>query len=719
MQTQYNIYLGGNLVPSPDNIEALMLELSFENGSPEEVLNATKLIWKGANAVIVNNWYNQGLTGGYGIFEGIPLLITVCDSNDVAFNGICDLTGQTKWNCDIVQVDIRDTRTDMVKQLFDSVTFTTLATCGTLLGGVSGTSVGPYTASVAGVRTAGLWINAQPEAMGGDYAEIIYQNNDIPDYAQFFMMVISIYEMVQQLVHITKLMISFVAGLILQFGTIVGALAIIADVLLLIGYILEIVAMIFVLIDLFEMALDYLVSPFQTKLAMRAITLLERACAYFGIQFSSTILENYPFNELCIMPSKRAWNINQNITRSVVMGTVTSYNSNQRMNYDEVYNFQHGGYADGYYDGTVNQLLHSLEDMFNAKAKVILNSSGQPVLYFERWDYFYDLANYQLPNVSQQAPFAQDYTTNAADIAANYMVRWATDNSDMNTYNDNDGSSCYYQVAPKVISNPLNVTLKNLKEIDFEFSHATKKDQLTAVESIFNDVWNDFISIPNAISSAINSGTHAINQILNIFGLPDIPSIPPIPGNPLGGQFGDCTPGQKCCNDNVMLLYNNITDTPKAFILGARVINMSNPIPGYNPVTGYAIAANNKGMCDMSQPNLSARALMRDFHYSSLVASVYPANAPWSGNNTSPGGDYYNQWRKYTDIDIPLCCSDYELIYNNNIIKDYNNNFGRVDSLKWNVYQGSATIDYRTNIPYTYNLQYSYIVDGVTNLLSL
>lgn len=697
MQTNYNFFINNVLVPPPDNWAELEGDLSFENGSPEAVLNATKLIWKGKNAKLLNTAKNSGLIGGTGIFEGPSLRIETCNSQDVFFNGICDLTApDTQWNCDIVNTTIRDKRIDTINALLDSISFAFLAT--TAANG--GPTTGPY---------AGAWINAKPAGLGGDYLEVLYQNNNVPDAIEFFTMVLSMYNMVKEAIKIAN----DISGIITGIGaaaTLVGLGGVALGVLELIGAVAGLILTCFALVDLFQMAIDYLISPVMTKLGMNANTMLTRACQYFGIQFSSSILQSAPYSNLCILPSKRAWLINQSTTRSVTFGFLSTYNTNQRMMYDEVYNFQHGGFAYGYFDGTIGDLLRALEEMFNAKAKVINNSSGQPVLYLERWDYFYDLANYSLPNISQQAPFGNPYKTNANEIAANYLVKYATDSSDFNTLNDYQGTSCYYTASPKVITNPLNVTLINLKEVNLQFAQATRKDQPTAVESIFNDVWNDLVAIPNAIINALNSIVATTNKIINIFG-GTVKTIPKYPTNPFSISLG------------CLYLYNNVTDTPKALLLGARISIYNFIFSSGNPsgVTGYLIDPNNKGQQNVLAPNLSAYSLMKNFHYSSLVSSIYPPAQIWGGSyaNAKAGQAYYNQWEVYDNNDIPLCCKDYNLIYQNNIIKDYNGNFGRVDSLKWNPFKGLAKITYRINNPYTYNIYTSYMIDGITSQTTL
>lgn len=694
---QMSFYLDGVLVPPPDNWQDLETELSFENASPQAVLNATKLVWMGENAAFLNTWYNKGLyAGGLGIYEGPSLVIYACSTQDVIFNGICDLTDRdTTWSCDKVLVRIRDKRTDTIYQLLDQVTFGALAN-------PSFTGTGPY---------GGAWINPKPASLGGDYEEILYQNNNIPDYVEFFTMVLAIYNMVEEAIKIANDISGIIAG-IAAAGTVVGLGGVALGVLELIGAVAGLILVCFALVDLFEMAVDYLVSPVFTKLGNSPLTMLQRACTYFGIKFQSSILTNVPWTSLLHMPSKRAWDFNQTSTRSVFFGFLSTYNTNQRMEYDELFNWVHTGYAYGYPDGTIGQFLRDLEPVFNAKAKVIVDSSGVPTLYFERWDYFYNLSSLTLPPISTEAPFRNPNRTNASELAANVNLMWQTDTTDLNTLHFYTGTSCMYQASPKVVKYQQNVTLQNLNETILPFALAHRKDQLTATESIFNQVWNDLVSIPNVLIGAINGVIHFVNRVIRIFGGGPIGTIPTLPSNP----FGLNTVG-------VMYLDHHMTSVPKLLLAGTynTVYNVLNSLHQPNPVRGWTIDPNNKGLVNMASPNLSARSLMKEFYYSNLVQSVYPPARPWSGSyaSTRAGQPYYNQWQLYDEQKIPFCCRDFEVLLNNNIIYDNAGRYGRVYTCKYNSFKGQATLDYGINSPYTFNLNICYIVDGVTNLAAL
>ena len=236
------------------------------------------------------------------------------------------------------------------------------------------------------------------------------------------------------------------------------------------------------------------------------------------------------------MPQKQAWVTNQSLARELMTGLSMGGTVQQRMEYDDLYNLHNNGTtgsgeqslaAYGYYDGTPSDLIASLEKVFNAKAKIIANpANGLPVLHFERWDYQYNTPQFTMPNISH-GPFNNTgesrsaFGTNAAELQASYFIKYAMDDSDLNTYNYYEGTSCmattqltptsWYYTTPlygvALAGSTYPVLLKNLADIEFEFAQAYRKDKLTAVEEIFGDmllalapIINPFVSVINGIS---------------------------------------------------------------------------------------------------------------------------------------------------------------------------------------------------------------------------
>ncbi len=700
------------LVDQPDNWQALMIELGFENNSPEAVLNATKLIWKGQTAGSLNTYVKNGISGGLGIFEGIPLVIKVCNSQEVVFDGIIDLTDpETKFSCDIIQCKIRDKRMDMVNQLMNSVSFAYLAT--------------PISQSGAGI------INPKPQSLGGDYVVIPYQRNDIPDHIQVLMLGFLIYNVTEKIedagTRLGQLVGGDTAAAAIDTADVLNGFdATVLGIFEIIGFVVYIAVMVDILYQLIKEAFNYLVSPVYTKFGMNALTMIQKACSYFGITFQSTILQNAPFNNLVIMPQKTAWSDNRSFVNTLFSTLSAGSTVNQRMEYDDLYNWTHNGNstnfgAYGYYDGTPGDLLRALEEMFNAKAKIIMNNLGQPVLHFERWDYQYALSTYTLPNISDQVPFNSKglfnstgysqsaFATNASEIPSNYEVSFQLDQQDLNTYNSYEGNRCFCTTRPITISAVKNVLLQHLVQRNIPFAHAFRKDQNTTAEIILTPIWSAAANIINIVGAVINLFIGIYNFIVsNVLGLPPLQYITPISSQPPFSLKGH------------MLLTEHTTTSPKIFIASSSQSYASLPFGDWQgrSFTGVTIDPNNRGQVNMSLPNISSRALMRDFHYSSLPQTLVPAN-PSFATPYAPGSPYFNQYLMYKNQQIPMCCSEYSLVKNNNEITTFDGRKAKVLSLRWNIFKGMADLDYKIQQQYTKNLQTTFTIDGkiVTNAL--
>jgi len=690
-------YIGTPLqqVPEPDNWQNLELELSFENNSPDAVLNQTKLIWKASNAELMNAWVKSGLEGGVGIFEGIPLVIKVCNTQEIAFEGIIDLTdSETKFACDTVQCRIRDRRMDMVSQLMDSVSFAYLTTS--------------VEAGGAGI------INPAPIQNGGDYVVIPYQINDIPEYVQLISLCLVIFTVIDKFNEVKEQLQGLIDGTIAAAGT-AGYGGALLGILEIVFYVLYLIALVIIIYELLKAAFQCIVSPVFSKFGMYAKTLLEKACAYFNIGFSSSILQQAPFDRLVIMPQKSGWANNDSLAITLfhsVLGTSV----NKRIEYDDYYNWQHNGSSSGnfkdlaaygYYDGTPGDLIRALSEMFNAKAKIIMATNGNPVLHFERWDYQYNLASYQLPPISDQTPFNSNglfnntgysqsaFATNASELPANYEVAYSIDSNDLNTLGVYEGTRCFCTTRPITVIKTQNVLLQHLVQRQIPFSLALRKDKETFSEIMLGPLWSIGAVIFNTAAYIVNLIQDVYNTLANIFSFTPLSSVQYIPLNPPFASVGH------------MLMSNHITSVPKVFIATTndgtgQSYNNYFDYTGRN-MSGVLIDPNNRDI-------LGARSLMKNFHFSSLPQTKVPPapyNSPYIADE-----DYFNQWLIYKGQQFELCCEDYSLIKNNNIITTSDGKFGKCDSIKWNPFKGIGNIDYRVRYQYTNNLATSFVIDG-------
>jgi len=703
--------------PQPDNWENAMIELSFENLEPEGVFNMTNLVWKGQTAGIMNAWLLGGRTGDVGIYEGIPLQIYLCTTNELVFDGIIDLTDpETKFSCDIVSVKIRDKKMDMFNQLFGSISYTLLES---------------LSAGQPGCITAGCVTGTSYSGLGaGDYVPIAYQRNDIPNMQtilQCVMIMWQIWEMVQAIENAIEKGIDYLMDAIAGYPAI-GDI-IVNAALSILYFVLAALISAFAL-SLTLAAINCLIAPVLVKFGMYANTLIQKACDYFGIGFSSSILGGNAYgtittgdptySRLVLMPQKSAWAMNENFSIQI-KNLLSAGTLDRMMEYDDGYNLSNGGYAYGYYEGTPQQLINSLEEVFCAKAKIINDSLGRPVLHFERWDFQYQQSQYSLPNISDQVPFNSKglfnitgisqsaFSTNADEIMANYSVSYALDNNDYNTLNYYDGTSCFCTITPNtytgaalVGTSSSHVLLKGIKEIQFEFSKAKRKEFEQPLEKLFAAAYQFIVTTLEITLTPVTLGL--IFAVTNSWPTPSALNF---------------------TKTGHLYLSGDSTSQPKMFIAGAtQTYKGTFKTPWFSRTfTAVTVDSNNTGQTNIGASNLSARTLFKLFHYSKLPKYTTPPGGSYaSPYNTNTVG--YNQWLVYKNQTVPMCCADYDVIKNNNYILvpfmqgmptsgiASTNLIAKIDSVRFNPFKGQAVIDYRVMVPYTFNISEQFNVDG-------
>lgn len=658
-------YINNVIAPPPDNWQELEVELDFTNNSNDATIRATVLEWKGANAAVLNQWFAGGLNNQYGIFEGIPFQIQACNGV-VIFDGCIDTTSpETTWTCDIVKAAIKETqRAYFLNDLAQGFTFAYLQDAQSRNTGAAGfTPINPRT----------------------DYVSIPYIISNVPDYMQVLLLSVALVQLIQLVSSTTssdlikkfrdlvqkvadEWVMTAAAAIDRSFASAVKHAGLATFYTLqLAALILYIRSVILAIISLVISIQEALISPVRYKYGMKVLTLFQKACSYLGYQFSSSIIgPTGKYKDLILIPKKQAYSYNA----SGQDRALTSFNavfsalglgslSSGRKNYDDEVNYPN---VYGYYEGTFTQLIVDMEKVFNAKI-AIKNVGGQNILYFERWDFFNNTAAYTLPDVSTEAPFDNPYGTNASEISSNYYLKWALDNSELNTYDIYDGTSCQMQLYANNIGNQKNNLLKNLTEIPLPFALTRRK---------INTSWFEYFL--QAVFLIIRIPLQVLNAL--VFG-------PTLPNWTIQNRTG------------YMLLSCDFTSIPKLLIGQQKGSNDRNGIPIWivSPNSN-----NGKGTSQIGY--LDAFTLMKDFH-----------SASWA-LDTLNGTSYPNQYLTYKDNEIPLCCSDFTLLKNNNIINTFDGRKGRLDSLRWNPHYQTAKVDYRIKQTYTKNLNQTFIVDG-------
>lgn len=453
-----------------------------------------------------------------------------------------------------------------------------------------------------------------------------------------------------QIVYISAALINSGTKIAAYAIEIVTIIATVPGILQLIAEIVFVVALLFQFLIILETAYDLFVQPIKVHAGMYVNQLFEKACAYLGMTFESTILKNpaSPYNDLFILPRKSE------------IPVVT----------DRIRGFlQPSQEQKGYYENNFAQLIRDMSDVFNGK--IIIDGN---VLRFERRDYKKPNSNYRLKGVYQPE---EKYNTD--EFVNNYIIEFLTDIADQNTIEKYLGTIT--QATIGAASRTDNTVGGGATSVQIPFARAVKKDGLNFTETIMNELFNIFSTQVNILILQVNTAIDLINQIgdfiekvnkiLNFIpgldeveiNIPDIPKIEPLPIDLIKNNRLD-----------LLVLESDIVTVPKLFLLSRN--------------TGKIRSDN--------ETYLNSEYLLRNFHHINLFESDKP-----------------NQFKEKEITTESFNYADFLKVKGNNLILDENNNECELVKCRWLLANSRAEIAYRCRFKYLNNLTVEYFTpDG-------
>lgn len=607
-------FIKGNKVKAPFNHKQLAIQLNFDKDSPDARLDLNKWRFVDETANVIYKEFQAGLTGGTGIFEGIPFDIAISNKNQtIKFENYLDLTdGETILGCEDVECNSKEKGgIDWLNTIADSFTFEYLH-----------------------LETGFL--------PSSKFVAVPYVINTIPNYREALIALISAQFLLFHLGEQAIILTEHLTGTANPFQA--------ADAAKLIIRVIYLLGLLIAFVKLIKDLLDLIIQPVKYHKGMYVRDLMDAACGHLGLQWSSSILQSTQYNNLFIIPRKLQNPPNAKDDR--ILG-FTSPDIDQN----------------GYFEGTFGDLLRSLKTIFNGK---ILINNG--VLQFERVDFNNSSASYVIPDV-----LTETFGTNASEINSNTLIEFAYDVNDKNTIQEWDGTSCQVVVEPLTVVNGDMRLLQNLKQVSIPFALAKRKEELTLPENILktflnavSGVMNALIKVANAAIKVVNAISKVLNKIkkvLNTVGLKiniKIGTLKPIPKQNFGQIISD--------RIGMMLLENDFITVPKICIVEQGKTDRETDIS------------------TDTKTYLNARYLYDNFYsVDSFVPTTSTPNA--------------NQWLRKRIEKCPFTFTDYLTVRANNKIFDVDGNIAKIESLKWNIWEQTAEIEYRINKLYTNNLK--------------
>lgn len=354
MSTRTNFYLDGTKVNPPKNWKALKLELNFDKEKISESVNINNWDFVRENADTVNNRVAQGLTGGVGIFEGIPIRIEIDRNGTIEnpFDGYLDLPNGN-YSCNEVNIGSKERKQiDWLNDVSDGFTF-------------------EYLYKEEGLITK------------NDFKFMPYVISSLPDYQKSAIALVSAFILRQEVENANKKLEDISISLTNPFES----TAILRAILI----IIYLTSLILTLINLIKDVILFLIQPVKYHACMSIKKLCEVGAKHLGLSFTSPILNSPEYEDAVIMPEKFFNPVNS--TDSRILG-FTIPNKNKQ---------------EGYFKGTYGDLLRALKTVF--KAKILIQND---TIHLIRRDQTLGQPQYQMPDVRQlfKTYNTQDFKSN-------------------------------------------------------------------------------------------------------------------------------------------------------------------------------------------------------------------------------------------------------------------------------------------------------------------
>jgi len=475
-----------------------------------------------------------------------------------------------------------------------------------------------------------------------NYILVPYIISTLPQTTDAILMTISLFVIVQSLKDSVQSLNEFVAGL-------VNIMAF-DNIIKISLRIVFIGILIITIIQLLEDLFDLIIQPVKYHASMKYIDLCKLGASHLGMTFESPLLEDAKFANLVWIPEK----YQQEQTDKGVLGFLTKNKTDQK----------------GFFKGTFGDWLRHLKTMF--KAKIVIENN---TIKLVPEDFNSSSSLFQIPAVERGG-----FRLNASEFKSNYLLEFQVDFNDKNTVKEYTGTSIQIQTVPKTIVNQGMVLTKGLETITFQTALAKRKTSLTVPEEILASIFTIIDPIIQGVSVIVNTVLPVVNaliklinamfKVLEFFGIvkksPQIKSVKPLKYKSVKSAINN--------RINMMKMENDFISVPKTVLIAINSDPSNNKLLASNEVL------------------LDAEYFWDNYHStSSFDSETYPKN---------------NQQKLWSIDKIPFCFEDYELVKANNKIIDSDGfTTGEITSLQWNIFEQTASIEFKTNEVYTKNLR--------------
>ena len=439
MNTQTVISLNGKSLKVPREFFDLSVKASFDS-NPQSNLSTDEFTFVLDAYQEVIEWLNDGLNGGVGIFEGIPLQISANggSGNVEVFKGIVDLQNETRIYPQLGQVEVnirQDEGLNPINDLIEPLDYGYLKEIGVIT--------------------------------SADYQDVDYTIVKIDTTAELIGIFIIFYSFSKELVDLPERVASIVAtttgiaasGVVLAQAAAALYAAIMAAIT--IAYLLLIAKLI---IELSTNLFNIIIQPKRTHKCMSFKKLLEKACNYIGYGFNSSISELDKYHYL---PSNPNYDDKDGTNFIKVIGSIT----------EGIPNVRDYGYG-------VPEMFQLVRDIFNGRFSVEGNTIQ---FHSENSEYWIRESEWIKPDAKANQA-GSSYRYNTEDLKGSYKISFQTDLSEEYTIENYRGTAYQILTDAKTIKVAKNRTLKGFKEVSIPLALGTRKDSLNGLEKLVSNL---------------------------------------------------------------------------------------------------------------------------------------------------------------------------------------------------------------------------------------
>lgn len=476
--------LDGTPFNAPLQWEDVTINAEYPDDSIQPSLTINEFEFNLEARKIINDWIDGGLSGGVGIFEGMPFDLNLFNNNPLTenFKAFLDFTNDYNDRPDDGVLSVSIIKDESIENFFEKLGG---VTCGYL-------------------EEIGVFTDA-------DYTDIPYVVEKKFNFFEIIIASITYYLMVQALIdsiaktvdNVNKVSIAAIplpgvgaSGPVLTVN--VGGL--VYAILSLLIQVIYTAILVIAIIELATSLFKALVPPKRNHKGILLKTALTKIANHFGYDFVCPVQE---YNNVTYLPS------NPNEDEKTFFGFISSTKGTQ--------------------SGIPNQLDYGYftEDLFNlAKslpyAKMALY--GNTIHLRAKNDPFWlQQSQWQFPDV-----LVNTLRYNTDEMKSTRLYSFEVDINDEWTIDNFNGTSIEVKTSPVSTIRERAVLLKGLEEVSFNTALGNRKDELNAIERLLKVLANIFDEVTSALGNgsdfagAIESKVGVLKQSNNWHTVPKL-----------------------------------------------------------------------------------------------------------------------------------------------------------------------------------------------------